>query len=84
MAARPSSSMRGRPPTGSMGRPPSSLRMGTGRPGTRSGQPGGASSVFGAGIKVQDRPMTQQGLSGMKTGKSGVSASNPGPDILAR
>nr|XP_002128844.1 intraflagellar transport protein 74 homolog [Ciona intestinalis]XP_018667304.1 intraflagellar transport protein 74 homolog [Ciona intestinalis] len=74
MAARPPSSLRGRPPTGSMGRPSSSMRMGppgTGRPGTRSGQAGGGSSVFGSGIKVQDRPMTQQGLSGMKTASRG-------------
>jgi len=41
-----------------MGRPPSGMRMGpptTGRPGTRSGNAAGGSSVFASGIKVADR-----------------------------
>ena len=53
MAGRPPTSMRNRPPTNQ--RPGSSMRMGTGRPGTRSGQAGGGNSVFGSGIKVEDR-----------------------------
>lgn len=44
---------------------------GTGRPGTRGGQGGASSTVLAAGIKVADRPMTQQGLSGMKTASKG-------------
>ncbi|CAK8676216.1 intraflagellar transport protein 74 homolog [Clavelina lepadiformis] len=74
MSGRPGSAMRGRPPTGSFGRPPSSMRAGppgTGRPGTRSGQAPVGNSVFGSGIKVADRPMTQQGLGGMKTASKG-------------
>ncbi|KAA0717488.1 Intraflagellar transport protein 74 -like protein [Triplophysa tibetana] len=42
---------------------------GTGRPGTRSGPL--AAGVLSAQIKVADRPVTQQGLSGMKTGMKG-------------
>uniref|UniRef100_A0A8C4X8V2 Intraflagellar transport 74 n=1 Tax=Erpetoichthys calabaricus TaxID=27687 RepID=A0A8C4X8V2_ERPCA len=43
---------------------------GTGRPGTRGSSvaPGG---VLSAQIKVADRPVTQQGLSGMRTGMKG-------------
>ncbi|KAM6985885.1 intraflagellar transport protein 74 homolog [Aplochiton taeniatus] len=43
---------------------------GTGRPGTRGG-PIGTPGVLSASIKVTDRPVTQQGLSGMKTGMKG-------------
>lgn len=43
---------------------------GTARPGTRGG-PQGASGVLTAQIRVADRPVTQQGLSGMKTGIKG-------------
>nr|XP_015217918.1 PREDICTED: intraflagellar transport protein 74 homolog isoform X1 [Lepisosteus oculatus] len=65
----------GRPPTAV--RPPATaIRVGTGvppgtgRPGTRGGpivNPG----LLSAPIKVADRPVTQQGLSGMKTGMKG-------------
>lgn len=77
MAARPPSSMRGRPPSSGMGVRPMGGRLGTGqvpgtgRPGTRGGQAGMTSTVLPAGIKVADRPMTQQGLSGMKTASKG-------------
>ena len=43
---------------------------GTGRPGTRGG-PIATPGVLSAQIKVADRPVTQQGLSGMKTGMKG-------------
>ncbi|XP_048450968.1 intraflagellar transport protein 74 homolog [Rhincodon typus] len=69
---------------GGLARPPmtaarastSALRIGTGispgtaRPGTRGG-PVMAGGVLSAQIKVADRPVTQQGLSGMKTGMKG-------------
>nr|XP_033775280.1 intraflagellar transport protein 74 homolog isoform X2 [Geotrypetes seraphini] len=42
---------------------------GTARPGTRGSI--GAGGVLSAQIKVADRPVTQQGLSGMKTGMKG-------------
>ncbi|XP_040214557.1 intraflagellar transport protein 74 homolog [Rana temporaria] len=64
-----------RPPTG-MRAPPTASRLptamlpGTARPGTRGG-PQGASGVLTAQIRVADRPVTQQGLSGMKTGIKG-------------
>lgn len=74
----PSSSMRRRPPSSGLGaRPPAGMRLGTGqvpgtgRPGTRSGQPGAPSTILPAGISVADRPMTQQGLGGMKTANKG-------------
>ncbi|XP_057183621.1 intraflagellar transport protein 74 homolog [Triplophysa rosa] len=64
----------GRPPTGV--RPPetavrvgTAMVPGTGRPGTRSGPL--AAGVLSSQIKVADRPVTQQGLSGMKTGMKG-------------
>lgn len=44
---------------------------GTGRPGTRGG-PIATPGVLSAQIKVTDRPVTQQGLSGMKTGGKGT------------
>ncbi|KAG7477147.1 hypothetical protein MATL_G00091030 [Megalops atlanticus] len=65
----------GRPPTAI--RPPqTAIRVGTGmvpgtgRPGTRGG-PMATPGVLSAQIKVADRPVTQQGLSGMKTGMKG-------------
>uniref|UniRef100_A0A673ZBE7 Intraflagellar transport 74 n=1 Tax=Salmo trutta TaxID=8032 RepID=A0A673ZBE7_SALTR len=65
----------GRPPTAT--RPPATaIRVGTGmvpgtgRPGTRGGALG-TPGVLSAQIKVADRPVTQQGLSGMKTGMKG-------------
>lgn len=78
-AARPVSrggiGLTGRPPSGI--RPPSgNIRVATGmppgtaRPGSRGG-PIGTSGVLSSQIKVADRPVTQQGLSGMKTGIKG-------------
>lgn len=71
---RPASGARGRmAPPSSMGRPPGTgMRMppgtgmvpGTARPGSRAGEMGGA---LNAQIRVADRPMTKQGLTGMKT-----------------
>ncbi|XP_048359614.1 intraflagellar transport protein 74 homolog isoform X1 [Sphaerodactylus townsendi] len=64
-----------RPPSTSL-RPPSAALLGSGippgtaRPGTR-GTPVGTGVVFSSQIKVADRPVTQQGLSGMKTGMKG-------------
>ncbi|XP_060093172.1 intraflagellar transport protein 74 homolog [Heteronotia binoei] len=64
-----------RPPSSSL-RPPSAALLGSGippgtaRPGTR-GVPLGTGVVFSSQIKVADRPVTQQGLSGMKTGMKG-------------
>ncbi|KAM8882263.1 intraflagellar transport protein 74 homolog [Synchiropus picturatus] len=64
----------GRPPT-AIRPPPTAIRVGTGMvPGT-SGLRGSLSTatqgVLSAPIKVTDRPVTQQGLSGMKTGMKG-------------
>uniref|UniRef100_A0A3Q1FJW7 Intraflagellar transport 74 n=1 Tax=Acanthochromis polyacanthus TaxID=80966 RepID=A0A3Q1FJW7_9TELE len=67
----------GRPPT-AVRPPPTAIRVATGMvPGT-SGHPGmrgGISittpGVLSAQIRVTDRPVTQQGLSGMKTGMKG-------------
>uniref|UniRef100_A0A8C8Y7R3 Intraflagellar transport 74 n=1 Tax=Panthera leo TaxID=9689 RepID=A0A8C8Y7R3_PANLE len=78
-AARPASrggmGLTGRPPSGI--RPPSaSIRVATGmppgtaRPGSRGGTIG-TGGVLSSQIKVADRPVTQQGLSGMKTGMKG-------------
>lgn len=44
---------------------------GTARPGSRGG-PIGTGGVLSSQIKVADRPVTQQGLSGMKTGIKGI------------
>uniref|UniRef100_A0A3B3H6P9 Intraflagellar transport 74 n=1 Tax=Oryzias latipes TaxID=8090 RepID=A0A3B3H6P9_ORYLA len=58
----------GRPPTAV--RPPPTMVPGTsGYPGMRGGIP--SPGVLAAPIKVTDRPVTQQGLSGMKTGIKG-------------
>lgn len=64
----------GRPPSGI--RPPSGhIRVATGtppgtaRPGSRG--PLGTGGVLSSQIRVADRPVTQQGLSGMKTGMKG-------------
>eukprot|EP00075_Anas_platyrhynchos_P013634 XP_027302887.1 LOW QUALITY PROTEIN: intraflagellar transport protein 74 homolog [Anas platyrhynchos] len=60
----------------SSSRTPSATRIGTGmppstsRPGSRGG-PSTASGILSSQIKVADRPVTQQGLSGMKTGMKG-------------
>ncbi|XP_015277900.1 PREDICTED: intraflagellar transport protein 74 homolog, partial [Gekko japonicus] len=75
--SRPSTGMGlgARPPSSSL-RPPSAALLGSGippgttRPGTR-GVPIGTGVVFSSQIKVADRPVTQQGLSGMKTGMKG-------------
>ncbi|KAF5912841.1 hypothetical protein HPG69_007834 [Diceros bicornis minor] len=84
-AARPVSrggiGLTGRPPSGI--RPPSGnsrvatgiflefqMPPGTARPGSRGG-PIGTGGVLSSQIKVADRPVTQQGLSGMKTGMKG-------------
>uniref|UniRef100_A0A2I3GQ07 Intraflagellar transport 74 n=1 Tax=Nomascus leucogenys TaxID=61853 RepID=A0A2I3GQ07_NOMLE len=66
-----------------IGRPPSGIRPlsgniqvatakppGTARPGSR-GCPIGTGGVLSSQIKVADRPVTQQGLTGMKTGRKG-------------
>uniref|UniRef100_A0A672GDK9 Intraflagellar transport 74 n=1 Tax=Salarias fasciatus TaxID=181472 RepID=A0A672GDK9_SALFA len=65
----------GRPPT-AVRPPPTAIRVATGMvPGTgghpamRAGVP--APGVLAAPIKVPERPVTQQGLSGMKTGVKG-------------
>ncbi|KAM4708029.1 intraflagellar transport protein 74 homolog [Discoglossus pictus] len=64
-----------RPPSG-IRPPPTANRLATGvmpgtaRPGTRGGSVG-SGGVLSAQIKVADRPVTQQGLSGMKTGMKG-------------
>ncbi|XP_055488169.1 intraflagellar transport protein 74 homolog [Leucoraja erinacea] len=65
----------GRPATGTRP-PPTAPRLSTGvSPGTaRLGTRGGmvmSGGVLSAQIKVADRPVTQQGLSGMKTGMKG-------------
>lgn len=71
---RPGSGARGRMPPSSMGRPPGTAAMrmppgtgmvpGTARPGSRAGEMGGA---LNAQIRVAERPMTKQGLTGMRT-----------------
>lgn len=79
-AARPVSRggivLTGRPPSGI--RPPSgNIRVATGMPpgtarlGSRGG-PIGTVGVLSSQIRVADRPVTQQGLSGMKTGMKEV------------
>ncbi|XP_038048644.1 intraflagellar transport protein 74 homolog [Patiria miniata] len=69
--ARPSSSLRqGAPPGTAMRMPQGTGAPGTARPGTRGGVPGGV-GVLDAKLSVTDRPTTQQGLGGMRTGKKG-------------
>uniref|UniRef100_A0A665VM31 Intraflagellar transport 74 n=1 Tax=Echeneis naucrates TaxID=173247 RepID=A0A665VM31_ECHNA len=67
----------GRPPT-AIRPPPTAIRVATGmvpgtsgHPGTRGGISVATPGVLSAQIKVTDRPVTQQGLSGMKTGMKG-------------
>ncbi|XP_058481750.1 intraflagellar transport protein 74 homolog [Solea solea] len=61
----------GRPPT-AVRPPPTAIRVATGMvPGTRGGVPVSTPGVLSAQIRVTDRPVTQQGLSGMKTGMKG-------------
>uniref|UniRef100_A0A3B4X7L6 Intraflagellar transport 74 n=1 Tax=Seriola lalandi dorsalis TaxID=1841481 RepID=A0A3B4X7L6_SERLL len=67
----------GRPPT-AIRPPPTAIRVATGmvpgtsgHPGMRGGIPVATPGVLSAQIKVTDRPVTQQGLSGMKTGMKG-------------
>ncbi|KAL3040787.1 hypothetical protein OYC64_011730 [Pagothenia borchgrevinki] len=67
----------GRPPT-AVRPPPTAIRVTTGmvpgtsgHPGMRGGIPLTTPGVLSAQIKVTDRPVTQQGLSGMKTGMKG-------------
>ncbi|GLD54961.1 intraflagellar transport protein 74 homolog, partial [Lates japonicus] len=67
----------GRPPT-AVRPPPTAIRVATGmvpgtsgHPGMRGGIPVATPGVLSAQIKVTDRPVTQQGLSGMKTGMKG-------------
>uniref|UniRef100_A0AAQ5ZPW3 IF rod domain-containing protein n=1 Tax=Amphiprion ocellaris TaxID=80972 RepID=A0AAQ5ZPW3_AMPOC len=67
----------GRPPT-AVRPPPTAIRVATGmvpgtsgHPGMRGGIPIATPGVLSAQIKVTDRPVTQQGLSGMKTGIKG-------------
>ncbi|XP_068199717.1 intraflagellar transport protein 74 homolog [Antennarius striatus] len=67
----------GRPPT-AVRPPPTAIRVATGmvpgtssHPGMRGGVPIATPGVLSAPIKVTDRPVTQQGLSGMKTGMKG-------------
>ncbi|XP_074788658.1 intraflagellar transport protein 74 homolog [Athene noctua] len=59
----------------SSSRTPSATRIGTGMiPSSRPGSRGGSSTaggVLSSQIKVADRPVTQQGLSGMKTAMKG-------------
>lgn len=43
----------------------------SGHPGMRGGVPINTPGVLSAQIKVTERPVTQQGLSGMKTGMKG-------------
>uniref|UniRef100_A0A3Q3LT09 Intraflagellar transport 74 n=1 Tax=Labrus bergylta TaxID=56723 RepID=A0A3Q3LT09_9LABR len=67
----------GRPPT-AIRPPPTAIRVATGmvpgtsgHPGMRGGIPIATPGILSAQIKVTDRPVTQQGLSGMKTGMKG-------------
>uniref|UniRef100_A0A250Y390 Intraflagellar transport protein 74 n=1 Tax=Castor canadensis TaxID=51338 RepID=A0A250Y390_CASCN len=67
LAGRPPSGIR--PSSGSV-RVATGMPPGTARPCSR-GSPLGTGGVLSSQIKVADRPVTQQGLSGMKTGMKG-------------
>nr|XP_019591832.1 PREDICTED: intraflagellar transport protein 74 homolog isoform X4 [Rhinolophus sinicus] len=67
LAGRPLSGIR--PPSGNI-RVATGMPPGTARPGSRGGAIG-TGGVLSSQIKVADRPVTQQGLSGMKTGIKG-------------
>ncbi|ERE84101.1 putative intraflagellar transport protein 74 like protein [Cricetulus griseus] len=67
LAGRPPSGIR--PPSGNV-RVATAMPPATARPGSRGG-PLGTGGVLSSQIKVADRPVTQQGLSGMKTGMKG-------------
>ncbi|KAM5260919.1 intraflagellar transport protein 74 homolog isoform 2-T3 [Hipposideros larvatus] len=67
LAGRPASGIR--PPSGNI-RVATGMPPGTARPGSRGGAIG-TGGVLSSQIKVADRPVTQQGLSGMKTGIKG-------------
>ncbi|CAH1779959.1 unnamed protein product [Owenia fusiformis] len=63
----------GRPPGTASGRPPgtaSRLTSGMARPGTKGGQQAAGMSLT-TNLQVSDRPITQQGLGGLKTGAKG-------------
>ncbi|KAL3869372.1 hypothetical protein ACJMK2_042060 [Sinanodonta woodiana] len=67
--ARPLGTAAGRQP-GTATRLTTAMNPGTARPGTRGGQAAGGMAL-NAQVTVVDRPMTQQGLGGMKTGVKG-------------
>lgn len=67
---RPPSGLRQPPPGTAMRMPPGTGAPGTARPGTRGGGPA-TGAVLSANINVTDRPTTQQGLGGLKTGRKG-------------
>ncbi|XP_033636610.1 intraflagellar transport protein 74 homolog [Asterias rubens] len=70
--ARPNSSLlRQAPPGTAMRMPQGTGAPGTARPGTRGGAAGAGVGVLDAKLSVTDRPTTQQGLGGMRTGKKG-------------
>ncbi|XP_070563843.1 intraflagellar transport protein 74 homolog [Ptychodera flava] len=71
--SRPMSSMRQPPPGTSRAGAAAAVNPGTARPGTRGGAAAAAGGVLDARINISDRPMTQQGLGGMKTGPKGPS-----------
>lgn len=74
MSKRLSTAARPMSKSGRMGttlqRPPTGARLGTARPGTKSGVPAGTGALSSS-VHVADRPMTQQGLTGVKTGALG-------------
>ncbi|XP_041475189.1 intraflagellar transport protein 74 homolog [Lytechinus variegatus] len=70
---RPPSGLRQPPPGTAMRMPPGTGAPGTARPGTRGGAGPSTGAVLNANINVADRPTTQQGLGGLKTGRKGPS-----------